>query len=309
MNYYEALSSSAKQVDITPSETSYFSKPASTLDPHLFSDNNLKSNVRDGILTLLFNHLSLGYNEPQAWAVAWLAGSGVSYNWMAHREPADLDCLIGIDYVQFRQSNQEYKGWSDKEIATEINQGFKNELHPRTGDFLGSFELTFYVNLQSDITKIKPYAAYSVTDDTWTVTPENLVAPVNPEWDRAVANDVQNAKELINRYGIALEKVRTSVGSPARVSNEAALRNIVEQGAAMFDSIHEGRGSAFSEGGEGYADFSNYRWQAGKQSGIIQSLKKLKEAAKNADTIFATETYGVELPDVDTLIRRALNAK
>jgi uncharacterized protein (UPF0210 family) len=143
----------------------------------------------------------------------------------------------------------------------------------------------------------------------WTVTPENLAAPINPEWDRAVANDVQTAKELINRYGIALEKVRTSVGTPARVSNEAALRNVVEQGAAMFDSIHEGRGSAFSEGGEGYSDFANYRWQAGKQSGIIQSLKKLKEAAKNADTIFATETYGVELPDVDTLIRRALNAK
>jgi hypothetical protein len=305
MNYYEALSSSVEHVDITPGDTSYFSNPASTLDPRLFSDNKLRSNVRDGILALLFNHLQLGYNEPEAWSVAWLAGSGVSYNWMAHREPADLDCLVGINYVQFRQSNQEYKGWSDREIAAEINQGFRNELHPRTESFMDTYELTFYVNLQNDITKIKPYAAYSVTDDTWTVRPENLVAPVNPEWERATLNDVSSAKELINRYGIALEKVRNSVGTPARVSNEAALRNIVEQGAAIFDSIHEARNSAFSEGGEGYSDFANYRWQAGKQSGIIQSLKQLKDASKRANTIFATETYGVELPDVDTLIRRA----
>jgi hypothetical protein len=305
MNYYEALSSSAKQVDITPGDTSYFSKSASKLDPRLFSDNKLKSNVRDGILSLLFNHLQLGYNEPEAWAIAWLAGSGVSYNWMAHREPADLDCLVGINYVQFRQSNQEYKGWSDREIAAELNQGFKNELHPRTESFMDTYELTFYVNVQNDITKNKPYAAYSVTDDTWTIAPENLVAPINPEWDQTTARDVESAKEIIKRYGIALEKVRTSVGTPARVSNEAALRNIVEQGAAMFDMIHEGRGSAFSEGGEGYSDFANYRWQAGKQSGIIQALKQLKQASKKADTIFATETYGVELPDVDTLIRRA----
>jgi hypothetical protein len=305
MNYYEVLRTSAEPVEINPSETSYFSKPESKLDPRLFIDKSLVPSVRDGVLVLLFNHLKLGYNEPEAWAVAWLAGSGISYSWNAQRQPADLDCLVGINYEQFRRSNQEYKGWSDKEIAAEINQGFKNELHPRSESFMGNFELTFYVNVQSDITKLKPYAAYSVTDDHWVVDPTEEYTEINPEWEKVVQNDESSAKQIIKRYGTALSGVRTATNPAARVNYETALKHSVDQGAALFDSIHEARGAAFSEGGTGYSDFNNYRWQAGKRVGTIPALKKLKEVQKNAKSIFATETYGVELPDVETLIRRA----
>lgn len=305
MNYYEALRSLAEPVDITPGETSYFSVSAKDLDPRITFNGKLRPEIRDAIMILLFNHLKLGYNEPEAWATAWLAGSGISYNWSAARSPADLDCLVGIDYVQFRQSNQEYKGWSDKEIAAEINQGFRNELQPRTEDFMGIYELTFYVNVQSDIRKIKPYAAYSVIDDQWVVPPAQLEAPSNPEWQKAVESDVEMAKQIIKRYTVALNGVRAAAGSAARLNYETALKTAVEQGAALFDSIHETRKESFSEYGEGYQGFSNYRWQAGKQSGIIQALKKLKDVQKEAQQIFATETYGVELPDVDTLIRRS----
>ena len=305
MNYYEALRSLAEPVEVKPGETSYFSVASDELDPRVMSSGRLRPEVRDAILILLFNHLKLGYNEPEAWATAWLAGSGVSYNWSAARTPADLDCLIGINYVQFRQSNQEYKGWSDREIAAEINQGFRNELHPRTDNFMGNFELTFYVNSQSDITKLKPYAAYSVTNDAWVVPPSQLQAPAVPEWGKAVEYDVNMANQIIKRYTDALNGVRSAQGPAAILNHEAALKNAVEQGAALFDSIHETRGESFSEGGEGYQGFSNYRWQAGKASGMIQALKKLKDVSRNSQQIFATETYGVELPDVDTLIRRA----
>jgi hypothetical protein len=69
--------------------------------------------------------------------------------------------------------------------------------------------------------------------------------------------------------------------------------------------IHEDRSSAFTPGGAGYYDFANYRWQSGKRSGVVQAMRKLKDIHKEAESKFSTETYGVELPDVSTLIRRA----
>jgi hypothetical protein len=305
MSYYDILREHAAAVDLDPADTSYFSKPSSNLDPRLFRDGTLLSAVREGILVLLYNHLKLGYNEPEAWTKVWLAGSGVSFNWEAAREPGDLDCLIGVNYVQFRQSNQEYKGWSDAEISAEINQGFRQELHPRSNNFMGTFELTFYVNVKTDITELRPYAAYSVLDNVWVVPPTEDVAPVNPEWGIASERDKERAIEIIKRYADALEKVKNSPNNAMRVNAETALANAVHQGAALFEDIHESRNAAFSQGGSGYYDFANYRWQAGKQSGVVSAMKKLKEMSKEAQERFSTETYGVELPDVSTLIRRS----
>jgi len=90
-----------------------------------------------------------------------------------------------------------------------------------------------------------------------------------------------------------------------RVNAETALANAVQQGAALFEDIHEGRGAAFSPGGAGYYDYANYRWQSGKQSGVVPAMKKLKDISKEANERFSRQTYGIELPDVSTLIRRA----
>ena len=54
----------------------------------------------------------------------------------------------GIDYIGFRQSNPAYAGYSDKEIADTLNEGFRLDIHPETDNFLGQFELTFYVNVK-----------------------------------------------------------------------------------------------------------------------------------------------------------------
>jgi hypothetical protein len=77
----------------------------------------------------------------------------------------------------------------------------------------------------------------------------------------------------------------------------------------LFDEIHLGRRDAFSPSGLGYTDVANYRWQAGKQEGTIQALRKLKEIAKKSKKEFEAETYGMELPDVEVLIRRALGGR
>jgi hypothetical protein len=306
MNYYETLAKQAESVEFEPSETSYFSESAGHLDSRLFRGATLIPNVRNAVLVLLKNHLELGYNEPMSWVQVFLAGSGVSFNWQAHRAPADLDCLVSVDYIQFRQSNQEYKGWSDREIAAEINQGFRNELHPRTDNFMNDFELTFYVNPNPNITELKPYAAYSVTNNTWVVPPTKLEPPSNPEWMTAVERDKVKAVELVKRYSTALDQIKNAANDAMRINAEAALAVSVQQGAAMFEDIHTSRSGAFSPTGAGYADFANYRWQAGKQSGVVPALRKIHAMSKEASERFSKETYGIELPDTSTLLSRTM---
>jgi hypothetical protein len=253
------------------------------------------------------DNLKNSYFNPEAWAHVWLAGSAVSYQWSAARKPADLDCLIGIDYVKFRQANPSFKTFSNNEIASELNAFFRKEIHPLTSSFLDAFELTFYVNVQSDIKKIKPYAAYSLTNNDWTVQPEIKTPPLNKMWEKKVQQDSGLAQEILARYSGALTAIGSATTDAGRRNAEAALKLAVEQGSALFEDLHHGRTYAFSEAGQGYVDIHNYRWQAGKSSGVIQALKKLKDIQSEGKKAFEKNTYGMELPDTNTLIRRALN--
>ncbi len=304
MNYYDALVRQAEPVKLEPSETSYFSTPGAGLDPRLFRNGKIVPHIRSLILRILFDHLKQSYYNPEAFAHVWLAGSAVSYQWTAARKPADLDCLIGINYLGFRQSNSKYKGLSDKEISQMFNEGFQT-LHQSTSNFLDVFELTFYVNVQSDIRSIKPYAAYSLTNDDWTVMPEVRGVPQNQIWNRKVEQDKSMAVDILSRYSDALTSIGSATTDVARRNAEAALKLAVEQGAALFEDIHHGRKYAFSASGQGYADVYNYRWQAGKASGVVQALKQLKEISTKSRKEFEAQTYGMELPSTSTLIRRA----
>jgi hypothetical protein len=305
MDYYKALVEKAKPVSVEPSETSYFAAPSAGLDPRLFRNGKIIPSTRASILRILLTHLKTQFKNPEAYCHVWLAGSAVSYQWTAARKPADLDCLIGVNYLIFRQSNPEYRGLSDKEIAKTFNDLLR-EIHPSTANFLDIFELTFYVNAQSDIRSIKPYAAYSLTADDWTVQPEVRGVPTNKMWERKVAQDTSMATEILSRYADALTKIGAATTDVARRNAEAALKLAVEQGASLFEDIHQGRKYAFSASGQGYADVHNYRWQSGKASGIVQALKQMKEIAADSKAEFEKQTYGMELPTTDVLIRRAL---
>ena len=114
MDFYEKLAKHSVPVSLEPSETSYFSAPGAGLDPRLFRDGKIIPSIRASILRILFEHLRNHYYNPDAFATVWLAGSGVSYQWSASRTPADLDCLVGINYLMFRQSNPQYKTLSDE---------------------------------------------------------------------------------------------------------------------------------------------------------------------------------------------------
>jgi hypothetical protein len=209
----------------------------------------------------------------------------------------------------FRQTNPEYKALSDQQIADMFNEDFRNELHPITENFLEAYELTFYVNVKSDIRSIKPYAAYSLTTDDWTVAPEIKKAPINKAWDQTVTRDTSFTMEILERYTKALNDIKSATTDSSRRNAEAALKLAVEQGSALFDMIHQGRKTAFSPSGQGYSDVANYRWQSGKSAGTIQALKQLKELNTKSKKEFEASTYGMELPDASTLVRRALSAK
>jgi len=304
------ISNRFSEVDVSPSSTSYFSKPETELDPRLFIGTTLRPWVRNGIKRFLFEHLGIRYTNPDRWVSMWLAGSGVSYQWSASRDPGDLDCLIGINYPVFRQYNQEYVGLSNEEIAKMFNESFYESLMPKTKSWEG-YELTYYVNPQSDIRDINPYAAYDLMSDSWTVFPDkNPELPYSRSWEQRSKKDYDTAIELVSRYTQALSEVRSNASNTAyRINAEKRLQTIVDQAVAFYEDIHAGRKVAFSKIGGGYSDFNNYRWQAGKRSGAVHALKAIKEYKDLNEEEKQLDTYGIELPDADTLIRRAATNK
>lgn len=298
------------EVGIDQSSTSYFSRPETELDPRIFIGNSLRPWVKNSIKRILFEHLGVRYTAPERWTKAWLAGSGVSYQWSASRDPGDLDCLVGINYPIFKQYNQEYTGLSNDEIAHMFNEEFYANLMPKTKNWEG-YELTYYVNPQTDIQDLHPYAAYDLISDSWSVAPDRTpTIPYSRAWEQRTKKDYETAVELINRYTQALSDVRSSASNPAyRINAEKRLEIVVDQAVAFYDEIHAGRKVAFSRIGQGYSDFNNYRWQAGKRSGAVHALKAIKEYKELSDEEKQLDTYGIELPDTETLIRRAATYK
>lgn len=304
MSYLNSFS--GNDVTVSPSSTSYFSDPSSGLDPKLFEGMHLRPWVRNSIVRMLFEHLAVLYNSPNRWVSAWLAGSGVSYQWESVREPGDLDCLVGLDYIAFRRSNSDYSGLSDLEIARMFNESFHDDLMPDTADWEG-YELTFYVNPQSNIVDINPYAAYDLINDEWTVEPtRSQNPPYSRVWEQRTSKDEETAVALVRKYSQAYSEFKNSLNNPiTRVNAERKLQLAIDQASTFFEELHTGRKTAFSKTGAGYADFNNYRWQAGKQSGIVQALKLIKDYRDEARKTNDLELYGVEMPTPDTLIRRS----
>lgn len=294
-----------EQIALQGGSTSYFSEPESELDPRLFTGTTLNPWVRNGILQLLFDFLNSVYRHPDLWTHVWLAGSGVSYQWSAAREPGDLDVLIGVEYIQFRKAHPEYSGLTDMEISKMLNEDFRENLQPDTENWNG-FEVTFYVNPgATDIKTIHPYAAYDLIHNEWTVFPEKTGAPKQPVWESVAQRDKSMASDIIMRYSKAHTDIQGAQNDAARRNAEFRLQQALSQASMLFEDIHSSRRLAFSQQGAGYADFYNYRWQAGKKYGTVPALRQMHDFYQAQKTQDAETTYGVELPDTQTLIRRA----
>jgi hypothetical protein len=113
------------------------------------------------------------------------------------------------------------------------------------------------------------------------------------------------ASDIVARYSRALTEMQSAPNDAARRNAEFKLEQALEHGSMLFEDIHRSRKLAFTEFGKGYDDFYNYRWQAGKKYGTVPALRKMHDYLKARQEEQAVETYGVELPDTQTLIRRA----
>jgi hypothetical protein len=113
------------------------------------------------------------------------------------------------------------------------------------------------------------------------------------------------ASQIVSRYLAAKNAAQLSTSDAVRRNSETMLKMAMEQAVNMYEDIHMGRRLAFSTDGLGYADYHNYRWQAAKRDGIIQSLQPIRDKALAIAADSAQELYGVDLPDTTTLIRRA----
>lgn len=265
----------------------YFSTPQSTLDPNLFNGDHIKPEVRHEILETFFSYMSK-YRGARYWCTVWLAGSGISYQWAGDRGNGDLDVLIGVDWVKFYSNNADYRGLSESELVKYIDDDLKQNLWPTTAHTRfgrQTYEVTYYINANaSDIRSINPYAAYNLTTASWTVRPPKL--PSDPSslypdtyWN-AVNSESNLARQIVSRFNDAKSRAsKLTKGSPQWENAMNDLSLAVSQGRTLFDDIHLGRHNAFGPGGSGYGDYYNFRWQAHKQSGVVQALHELANAS------------------------------
>lgn len=133
MTYYDRLAERARPAALVEEATSYYSKPEETLDPKLFTANNVvHPTVRTRILSTVTSFLGRDYRDVERWLKVYIAGSGASFQWAAARQPGDLDILLGVDFIQFRQSNDDFLDLSDQEIASHLNEHLRTGLWPQT---------------------------------------------------------------------------------------------------------------------------------------------------------------------------------
>lgn len=272
--------------EIPAGSSGYFSAPSETLDPNLFYTDSdiLREEVRQDVAGNFFAWMSnSGWRLKLGWTHLWLTGSGVSYQWEADRGNGDLDVMVSIDVVPFIQANPEVRGWGEDDIAQYLTMKWREDLWPRMANTrLGErvYEVTYYWNpgTGDDIRHIHPYAAVDVLSGEWVVHPPRLstdptsLYPVT--WYEATQRDYDTASALFHEYGNAMQD--TLSASPAtRVNANAKLAQVTGQARALYDDIHLGRHGAFTDQGEGYGDFRNFRWQRAKQMGHAAGLHQL----------------------------------
>lgn len=303
--------------DFSAGSSGYFSKPQKGLDPSIFAGEQIKPDVREHILSVLYRYWKRrGYNKPEEWTRVWVAGSGASYQWAADRGNGDLDILMGINWPKFWDDNPQWGSISAWNMTVILDEQLRQELWPKTAhtNFHGTvYEVTYFVNQQStDILDINPYAAYDLTHETWTVPPNPVTAydhnPADdrPAWDAYAEQDKHTAQTIRATLLHALNSAsQYPVGHPYWVNAMNLVSSETHHALTLMTDIHGHRREAFGPNGKGYWDFNNWRWQTAKRNGVIKVLGAIERAHKAAFEAAQAQTYGAPLADADTLVTRA----
>jgi len=315
-SFYRRAAAASPEPSLEGGASGYFSAPADTLDPNLFNGERMKPEVRARIMVRLFEWLEAnGFNGDHNWLHAWVAGSGVTYQWAASRGNGDLDVLFGIDFTKFLAANPDWHGTPETELAMHVNSRLKEDLWPLTAKTKfgsGHYEVTYFLNpgTGTDIRNINAYAAYDLVNDKWSIRPPEL--PADPrtlyphEWFDVADYDRAAADGLSSRYKALTARLSgAQEGSAAWHNAGADLHQVIAQASALFDDIHLGRRGAFAPQGHGYGDYRNFRWQQGKATGAVQALNAIATVGRQARAGEETEMYGAPIDPAEVVLARA----
>lgn len=241
--------------------------PTHGLDRRLFDGEHLKPDVRRYILETLGEFWKGRHGvDWDEWARVYFAGSEAS-EWTSEtlEGNGDFDVLIGVDYDAYR-GHQSTSGpqKTDEEITDELNaelrmldEKTKNVMIPVDGERVGPFQATWYVNHDSlDIRKIKPYAAYDVTNNVWAVKPPHLES-----WS---IQDFPEGKAFLDEAHAVAAYVRAIMEMPEPYRSQ--------QGNALWEHLHSDRSRAFGPQGEGWYDPGNALEKYLDQLGLWEQL-------------------------------------
>lgn len=250
--------------------------PTYGLDKRLFDGDHLKGDVRRYIYETLATFWKGKHGvDWDEWAIIYLAGSEAS-EWTSEERIGnnDFDVLVGVDYDKFRGAHARREaGKTDQEITDELNADFRT-LNQRTaqayieidGKFEGPFSNTWYVNPDSyDIRKIKPYAAYDVTNMRWAVKPPHL-----PKWD---ISQFPEGPALVAECQAVSAYVRAILNMPEPYRTQ--------QGYALWHHLHSDRARAFGPQGEGWFDPGNVLEKFLDQQGLWEKLVEIMVRVHN----------------------------
>lgn len=302
------------EVQAEEGTSGFWGQPVEGLDPRLIdaATQSFRADIRAEILNRLYTFWRKLYADPEGWSTVWVAGSALSHQFQEHTQP-DLDVLIGVDYPKFFAANQQFSGVDESALSSQFNDEFRTYLDPETADLFGGFEVTFYVNPHAtDIRDINPYAAYDLTNNSWTVHPIDVPANWNPreyfplDWWRSIDSEIEQGKQIVGQYDTLANRVRSSVGGSIKQSSALAqLRAVAKKATDLFTDIHSKRKLAFSPGGQGFMDYYNLRWQAHKQAGTVKALHSIAELNEEANKAQDTQRYGAPIDSASQALLKA----
>lgn len=235
-----------------------FSPGNTTLDPRIFDieTEQMRDDVRTMALATIDAFWTPRYGNWQGWARPYLCGSAASYWWDSD---ADFDCLIGIDKGALDRARPQNRVVSEEDVCLHLSKEMKEELDPTTTDFVGGLHATWFVNPDSfDISDIRPYAAYDITNNAWAVHPPKLPRTWGPQdFPVTMWEDANEIADHIERILKRPEPERTM------------------EGVALFGQLHALRQRSYRRGRDGWMDFGNFAWQALSQWHVLQPLYRL----------------------------------
>lgn len=235
-----------------------FSQQHETLDPDIFtSTEEMRPEVRDWCLAKVNDFWQPLYGAWWLWSKIYLAGSSASY-WYSGDN--DFDLLVGVSSYKLSAAHPEMAALAkdQKALCAHFNEQFRDGFNSEAEMVPGHIEpysVTLYANPYSfDIRAIKPYAAYSISDDTWAVHPTKLPKSFS-------------AKSMPRSFWESVAKMAGHIKDVLAEGPEGADRQ-----SELLEELHHGRQLAYSGVGSGVFDQRQILWLALERLGVLQDL-------------------------------------